>query len=214
MITFEDVFGLYLDHLKSKRLTIICDCSYSGQWVVDAVNKMDEIGIPSCGHHTREQGMPIKVFGSCLPNEEASILVCSEGITIKNDKQMYFPTDKLESGQSPYCGDFRSIRCRTKDSEACEIDSTCTWKDRIILTIKNIYLVRGTDRGKEAWHYVLVDEEKVEAFKEKVKSGNIDVAKYGRVIYSGWGKDPPQEKVDIIDKKYLSFLHPKEPKES
>ena len=172
---------------------------------------MDEIGIPSCGHHMREQKILLKVFGSCLPNEEASMLVYFESIFIEDGRLKLPAKDMLESGQSQHDVDLRAIRCRKKDSEACEIDSTCTWKDRII---NPVYLVRGKDNGKEAWHFVLVDKEKITDFKEKIKSGNIDVAKYGKVLYSGWGKDPPQEKVDIIDKKYASFIHPKEPKES
>ncbi len=200
-----------MDHFRSKRLTLVCDCSYSGQWVVDAVNKMDEIGIPSCGHHTREQGILLKVFSSCLPNEEASMLAYYERIAKTERNLMTFPGDtKLESGQTTKYGDFRSIRCSKQESEPCEIGSTFTWKDRIIKG-RYVYLVRGEDRGEAAWHYVLVDEEKFEAFKVKVASKRINVADYGKVLLSGWGKDPPQEKVDIIDKKYCEIsIRPKE----
>ncbi len=210
VITFEDIFALYMDHFRSKRLTLICDCSYSGQWVVDAVNKMDEIGIPSCGHHAREQGILLKVFSSCLPNEEASMQTYSESITVEKGGMSFYLNKKIESGQTTYASDLRAIRCSKQESEPCEIDSTCTWKDRIITNEKNVYLVRGKDDGKAAWHYVLVDEEKLENFKVKVASGQMDVADYGKVLFSGWGKDPPQEKVDIIDKKYARYIHPKE----
>ena len=208
VITFEDMFALYLDHFRGKRLTLICDCSYSGQWVVDAVKKMDEIGIPSCGHHTRAEGMLLKVFASCLPNEEALVLTYFEGISTKNGKMTFPVGEKLESGQTPYYGDFRAIRCRKKESEPCEIGSNCSWKDRIISQSTNVYLVRGKDKGKPAWHFVLVDKEKVERFKAKIASGNIDVAEYGRVILSGWGNDPPQEKRDKVDQMFLNFIHP------
>ena len=203
------MFGLYLDHFRGKRLTLVCDCSYSGQWVVDAVNKMDEIGIPSCGHHAREHGILLKVFTSCSPKEEASMLAYSESITIKKEKNiMTFPGNRLESGQTPNYADFRVIRC-SKQADPCEIDSTCTWKDRIL--ISNIHIVRGNDKGKAAWHYILVDEEKLEAFKVNIAaSGSIDVADYGKVLLSGWGQDPPQEKCDSIDKKYARFICPKE----
>ena len=62
-----------------------------------------------------------------------------------------------------------------------------------------IYLVRGKDKGRQAWHYVLVDEGQENAFKEKVASGTVDVAVYGKVIKSGWGKDPPDDVKDAID---------------
>ncbi len=33
-------------------------------------------------------------------------------------------------------------------------------------------------------------------FKEKVKDGRVDVADYGSVLKSGWGKDPPKKVTD------------------
>ena len=61
-----------------------------------------------------------------------------------------------------------------------------------------IYLVRGKDKGRPAWHYVLVDEGRENAFKEKVASGTVDVAKYGKVITSGWGNDATDDAIDAI----------------
>ena len=207
VITFDDIFALYMDYFKGKRLTVVCDCSYSGQWVLDSVKKMDKIGIPSCGHHAREQGILLKVFASCQANEEASILLFLEAVTV-NDKKLLLPgNNKLESGQTPLYGDFRSIRCRKKANEPCEIGSSSTWNNRIAIGMKNIYIVRGEDQGKPAWHYVLVDEEKVDSFKAQIATGSIDVAKFGRVISSGWGKDPPKEKKDMIDAMFADFIH-------
>ena len=68
-----------------------------------------------------------------------------------------------------------------------------------------VYLVRGKCRGKAAWHYVLVDEEKEEQFKEQVKTGTVDAADFGKVIHSGWGEDPPQNIVDDIKKRFSAF---------
>lgn len=207
-ISFEEIFGLYMDHFRGKRLTLISDCSYSGQWVVSAANKMDEMGIPSCGHYTRKEGILLKVFASCQPNAEASILAFAEGIRF-NDGRMSFPGENLVSGQIPYYGDFRAIRCRRLESEDCEIKSNCTWKDRVVHGMKYVYLVRGKDRGNPAWHFVQVDKEKVEDFKIKIAGGNIDVAKYGRVIVSGWGKDPPKEKTESVDHMFMDYMPPK-----
>ena len=67
-----------------------------------------------------------------------------------------------------------------------------------------MYLVRGKDRGKPAWHYVLLvdDEDTINLFKKTVASGTVDVADYGQVLESGWGADPPNEVVDKIDKRF------------
>ncbi|GHM57960.1 MAG: hypothetical protein sL5_01260 [Candidatus Mesenet longicola] len=65
-----------------------------------------------------------------------------------------------------------------------------------------VFLVRGKDRGKPAWHYVLVDKDKKEMFLAKSRTGSIDVALYGQILHSGWGEDPPQDIVDKVNKEF------------
>ena len=56
-----------------------------------------------------------------------------------------------------------------------------------------IYLVRGKDKGKQAWHYVLVEKALLPLFLRRTNGGSLDVADFGLVLTSGWGKDPPEE---------------------
>ena len=56
-----------------------------------------------------------------------------------------------------------------------------------------IYLVRGKDRGKQAWHYVLVEKALLPLFLRRTNGGSLDVTDFGLVLTSGWGKDPPEE---------------------
>lgn len=56
----------------------------------------------------------------------------------------------------------------------------------------NIYLSCGFYNGKPTWHYVSVDKMKLPLFLRQAKTGNIDVAEYGKVLFSGWGKYPPE----------------------
>ncbi|MDN5248258.1 MAG: hypothetical protein QWI36_03930 [Wolbachia endosymbiont of Tyrophagus putrescentiae] len=65
-----------------------------------------------------------------------------------------------------------------------------------------IYLVRGKDRGRSAWHYVLIDKDKKEMFLAKSRTGSMDVADYGEILYSGWGDNPPQDIVDKINEEF------------
>lgn len=65
-----------------------------------------------------------------------------------------------------------------------------------------VYLVRGKDAGRAAWHYVLIDKMKLPLFKQKLKSGSLDVSEYGKILYSGWGDNPPEEIVEEIKKQY------------
>ncbi|CAK5098275.1 unnamed protein product [Meloidogyne enterolobii] len=51
-----------------------------------------------------------------------------------------------------------------------------------------------------AWYYVLVDKDKKKEFLEK--TGEINVKKYGKVLYSGWGIFPPKDIKDKMIKEY------------
>ncbi len=62
-----------------------------------------------------------------------------------------------------------------------------------------LFLVRGKDKGRDAWHYVLVEKKLKEQFLSDIKKGSLDVADYGEVLKSGWGKDPSKEIKDEID---------------
>ena len=55
-----------------------------------------------------------------------------------------------------------------------------------------IYLVRGKDRGKLAWHYVQVEKALLPLFLRRTNGGSLDVADFGLILKSGWGKDPPE----------------------
>ena len=211
VITFNDIFDLYVNHFKGKPLTIISDCSYSGNWINDCAKRLDEMNVPSCGHHTREHGLLFKIFTSCQPSEEATALCyINEAVMYSEaDKAVLLWTSKtLMSGQKTMHTDFKDIRCSKPADESCETDSDCTWNDHFNIKSRLFYLVRGKDRGHPVWHYVLVDEEKLDNFKAKVVTGTIDIADYGRVLKSGWGKDPPKDIVRKIDLRCGKFLDP------
>jgi ankyrin repeat protein len=63
------------------------------------------------------------------------------------------------------------------------------------------YLVRGLDGGKAAWHYVTVKKSLLTSFARKTKGGRIDVANFGTVLRSGFGRDP-----DSRTKEHVSSL--------
>lgn len=65
-----------------------------------------------------------------------------------------------------------------------------------------VYLVRGKDKGRPAWHYVHVEKNKLPIFLKKVESGSVDVSLYGKVLYSGWGEDPSDDIVQKIKQEF------------
>ena len=208
VISFEDLFALYMDHFRGKVLTLVCDCSYSGRWVEQCAKKLDEIGIPSCGHHTRDQGILIKVYCSCKSDQKSEMLVfCNEGVFTESGILWYRSDKQLTAGQQAFGANFCIIRCRKKPEETCEVLPHHTWMERLFLG-PYVYLVRGKDKDKPAWYYVLVDKEKEDDFKAKVATGTIDVADYGKIICSGWGENPPAEKKKWVGDRFHKILEP------
>jgi hypothetical protein len=78
------------------------------------------------------------------------------------------------------------------------------WADKLLKS-KNgdlVWLVRGKDGGKAAWHYVLLSRSKIALFRRAVQTRSLDVSHYGTILYSGWGEDPPDSMVETIQKEY------------
>ena len=202
-ISFEEIFDLYQTHFKHKVLYIFSDCSFSGCWVLRGAAALDSMGIPPCGHNTRECGILIKVWVASAPDQQAKELHgVRHRVSLTQDGYLASYGWPLNGGSICSHLHTTSTRCPSKLSNCCNLPDLCAnfgWMGCVRSKPSLVYLVRGKDRGKPAWHYVLVDEGKVNAFKETVASGTVDVAVYGKVIESGWGRDPPDDVKNAID---------------
>ena len=206
-ISFEEIMELYTQHLKPRGrvLAIVSDCSYSGRWVKEAMTFMKGQGVGPCGHQAKEKGILVKVIASCLGNEVPAELAFSTHCA-DNDNAGYlsFYTNRKEIHDDQHTNglDFTEVRCNNKIDQPCTMAPQSTWQqwsnERII------YKVRGKDRGQPAWYYVLLedDEDNIQTYLTKVKEGSLDVADYGQVLKSGWGKDPPEETEKWIEDNY------------
>ena len=86
----------------------------------------------------------------------------------------------------------------------CNADVSMGYKQN---TNERIYLVRGKDRGKPAWHYVMVERDLLGLFLKLTNSGSsLDVKEFGLVLKSGWGRDPPEKTIDKILTDYDNIL--------
>ena len=65
-----------------------------------------------------------------------------------------------------------------------------------------VFLIRGKDNGRAAWHYVLVSPEKTKELRNQKSGTNIDVTDFGKIIRSGWGENPSDEIVKEIEEEY------------
>ena len=66
-------------------------------------------------------------------------------------------------------------------------------------------LVRGKDKGRAAWHYVLVKKHLLGLFL-KLTGGSLNVADFGDVLRSGQGKDPPEGTRNKLQKEHESMF--------
>ena len=153
----------------------------------------------------------MKIGSASLPGETAwDTHFSSSGVTSGNDGRLRFYVGKdigpEDHKQTTLFMDFTQARCFSKTEDSCRLDSIpltvrWNWKD---LTNKNKkdhlehWIARGKSQGRQAWHAVLVVEHKLEQFKAACESGTVDVADYGHIIFSGWGKDPPEETKKLL----------------
>ncbi len=201
-ITFQDVYELYIQFFKGKRLAIISDCSYSGNWIKECAMMYDRESIPACGHHSREKGTLLSILTSCKSYQQATISAyAKEAMETIAGNVVYAYIKVLSSGQQTTRGSFVKIYCSTKPNEQCQhIGSEYTWQN-MVLRRDRVCIVRGKDNGKSVWHYVILDEDKEKIFRDGIHltGGRQNMADYGEVLYSGWGIDPPKyirEKVE------------------
>ena len=157
----------------------------------------DDQGILYCGHHSREKDILVSVFTSCQAYQEATLLAYeNECMHIVVNDLLFRGDETLSSGQTTINASFTAIYCNNKPEEECKYTrSNETWTNILpkYYEFSRVYIVRGKDRGRPTWHFVFVDEDKVQQYKDKVATGIIDVSDYGEVLYSGWGEDPLQD---------------------
>lgn len=194
-ITFKEIFELYQAHFKGKLLTIVTDCPYSGHWSMKCVSMMEKLVSPACGHKSREAGLMIKVYASCRKDQIArEAWFAIHGVRChESDGHLLFNCSSSEN-QTPACFDFSRLCCTKDPNEKCGAHLSWTWSSAMSKRYFGckLFVVRGKDHGREAWHYVLVEEERLGEFNKKISSGNVDVAGFGAVLESGWGRDPPE----------------------
>lgn len=82
---------------------------------------------------------------------------------------------------------------------------------------ESLYIIRGKDNGRPAWHYILVCVSAVASLKAQKPGETIDITKFGRQIEycnrkksvlpaCGWGVDPPKMFQLWIEDQYGQYI--------
>ena len=208
-ITFRDIASLYMKHCRGRVLVLVPDCHSSGHWVGECAKFLDEQGVRPCGHLATERGILLKVCAACKTGQDAAELCyTTQAMELRDDGFVYHWTGKELSDQQETLGvDFTRMRCGKGKGEECSIASNSTWSTASEVISERIFIVRGTEKGRPAWHYILLDDdaEKIRDFIHKTQGENagkyyVNQTHYGTVLKSGWGKDPPQDVQDWREK--------------
>jgi hypothetical protein len=83
---------------------------------------------------------------------------------------------------------------------------TLTFSQRVAKSKSDsICLYTGRDKtGQTAWYFLLLSNGKKAKFSSKYKN-DIDLAEYGKIIFSGHGKFPPSDIQALMQSKYGFF---------
>ena len=188
---------------------LICDCCFSGHWIERCGETLDLMGIGACGHQARKNDILIKIGTACEINERThDTYYTSNVVTINNKGRLTFLGRRNVSATLTHLFiDFTKARCFSKPKESCQLDRIpspirWSWKD---LTIDDKYarlnnrirIVRGKDQGRQTWHLAIVFEHHLEEFWAAIRTGTVDIAKYGHSIFRGWGEDPPADTMKL-----------------
>ena len=211
-ITFSDIAQCYQENFKGKLLKVSSDCSFGGYWVRACMEYLEEHGVKPCAHSAKEKQLLISTRASCKHTEIPFQLLCSIRANT-NDKNngtlgKYGNGWEVTEGQHIKLARTDSIECSNKSiDESCALGPNETWRQ--LLNSDRIYMVRGMDQGRPAWHYVLLvdDEETIRIFKERTQGPNsgkytVNVNDYGQVLKSGFGQDPPNEVKEWMKENY------------
>ena len=211
-ITFSEIVDLYLKHLNGKVLTIHNDCSYAGYWIKALVQFLDDKDVRPCGHSAKDKGILLKVFASCKTNEIAHQLAYSIRGTHTDKNSGAFsggPSGKeVAEAQHVHILDATAICCENKEIKMkCTLRPVDTWQ---VWSMKQrIFLIHGNDKGRQAWHYLLLvdDDNIIDQFKEQTQGTNagkhtVDCNNYGQVLKSGWGESPPNDVKEWMENNY------------
>ena len=169
----------------------------------------DSMGISPCGHHASEHGVVMKIWPSSQPESVAQELCMVRNI-VKISKDGYasmcprpHKSDSVRSAVNSYF-----TYCPSKLSNCCSLPDFCAnlgWMGHVRSKPSLVRIVRGTDRGRPAWYCVLLDEGKENAFDEQMSTDEINLYVFGKVLQSGFGKDPPDDVSKAVN-RFFCFI--------
>ena len=167
------------------------------------------------------QPILINVYASCLSHQVPRQLAYSVygSNNDKNTGDMWFVeqwgnlrlTAKVAEDQYVRGINSTVVRCGKKSiDDECLYLPGATWQRWS--ASNRIYKVRGTDKGRKAWHMTLIvdDDATILQFIEKTQGEyrgklDINITDYGLVLKTGWGEEPSKEQEQSAIQEYQVY---------
>ena len=198
-ISFQDIFHLFRRTCHGKVLSIISDCSYSGQWVRECTKTLDSLQIAPCGHRARENGAMVKVCTSCQPDQEAAEPCYSiEAVEVMEDGSIVAYSKKLTQQKSMWFDSTKLVCCRAPDSPCPQTTFQClTWMNMVKKSI-TLHLIQKREGDRDMWYYLLLHrpgDDYNQQFQSQFRRdpNSLQLSDWGYVLKSGVGENPPQQ---------------------
>ena len=170
----------------------------------DCAETLDRLGIPPCGHRAREQGILVKVFASCQPDQKAAEPCYSvEAVTVADNGTQIISAKQLSQQRSARFDSTRLVCCRAPDSP-CPRNTFqhLKWEDDADTKL-NIQQIKRKEGGVYKWYYIMLHragDEYAAAFSAQCKRDPaLQLSDWGYVLESGQGTDIPQEIQEKVD---------------
>ena len=164
----------------------------------DCAKTLDRLGIPPCGHRAREQGILVKVFASCQPDQKAAEPCHSvESMFVSDDGTQFTDAKQLSQQKSAWFTSTKLVCCRAPDSP-CPKNTFqhLKWEDGVDRKF-NILEITRKEGGADKWYYIMLHragDEYAAVFDAQFKRDPaLKLSGWGYVLESGQGTDIPQE---------------------
>ena len=186
-------------------MTVVSDCSYSGQWTMQWTQHLEERKIKPCIHSSLKQKTYLSLISSCSGFEKASKLLMAvrgfyRSLSGTNAVRQY--NSRIDTGQHSHCCITTMKTCASDFNSPCSLPSDYSWSRKKF--DENVYLMRS--RTFSEWAIVVVHGPS-EDVNDRIKSGHIeDLKEYGdrhvRILYSGSDRSPSLENIVKFNVKF------------
>ena len=186
-------------------MTIVSDCSYSGQWITPWVQYLERKKIQPCVHSSKKQRVYLSLITSCRGFETASTLLMAIRVFCNSSSggnSIHPYNCRIDDGQHTHCCITTMKTCTADFDAPCSLPPDYTWAKRRL--DERIFLMRNRTYTK--WAVVALTGPS-EDINDQIRRSRIeDLEDYGndyvRILYSGKDRRPSIEKVVKVNNKF------------